>query len=211
MKNRLPNITIKKKVRIICEGAEEYDYINKLLEFNIWNSIYEFIPVNAESNTKIAATYSFDYMNDSYDIVLIFCDTDGTPYESYKTIKQKIDEIHGIEGSANNVLIFSNPCTMQIILMHFSNILLCSHKKEDNRAIIKELTGIGSYDAKEKQRIRLFQLINNENYFIMKENISQLSSDDAVLNSTNFDKYVEYFENTSVEWIDKLNKLIECE
>lgn len=32
MKNRLPNFFSKYKVCIICEGGEEYDYLNRLNE-----------------------------------------------------------------------------------------------------------------------------------------------------------------------------------
>ncbi len=203
MKSRLPQINKKKKVCIICEGFEEFEYVNKLLELDVWNDAYDFVPKNADSCTKIAAVYSLEYMSDSYDIVLVYCDTDGTPYESYKEIKDKIGDIH---GSADSVLIFANPCTMQIILMHLDKVLLCSHKKEDNKTIIKNLTTIGSYQAKKKQRDRLFALITKENYVVMKRNIAELSSEYIEINSTNFDKFIKYFEGESDAWIKRIYK-----
>ena len=32
----------KKKVCLICEGYEEFDYISKLLELNVWSNVYDF-------------------------------------------------------------------------------------------------------------------------------------------------------------------------
>lgn len=39
MKSRLPAFPSKDKICIICEGYEEYDYLNKLKELRVWNSI----------------------------------------------------------------------------------------------------------------------------------------------------------------------------
>lgn len=55
------------------------------------------------------------YQNGSYDVVLVFCDTDKKPYEQYADIKHKINEFHGVDHAADHVIIFGNPCTMQII------------------------------------------------------------------------------------------------
>lgn len=35
------------------------------------------------------------YQNGSYDVVLVFCDTDKKLYEQYADIKHKINEFHG--------------------------------------------------------------------------------------------------------------------
>ena len=41
MANRLPVFSSKRKVCIICEGNEEYEYIDRLMKLNVWNVIYE--------------------------------------------------------------------------------------------------------------------------------------------------------------------------
>lgn len=207
--NKRPPLLNQKKVCIICEGYEEYDYITKLLDLKIWNNKYKFILINADANNKIPARYQDAYTNDSYDIVLIFCDTDAKPHEDYKTIKEKIDIIHGIDNSANRVTIFANPCTMQIILLHFSDIKLNSHKKEQNKVHIKILTGIGSYNARESQRIRLFNQITIENYNDMVLNCKKLSTDDNIVGSTNFSIFIEKFSSNEAKWIDEINKFLE--
>ena len=47
----------------------------------------------------IPARYQDKYQNGTYDIVLIFCNTDKKPYEQYMDIKHKIDDFHGIKGA----------------------------------------------------------------------------------------------------------------
>lgn len=209
MTSRKPLILNQKKVCLICEGYEEYDYISKLLDLKVWNNKYKFILINADANNKIPARYQDAYTNDSYDIVLIFCDTDAKPNEDYITIKEKINKIHGIRNSADMITIFANPCTMQIILLHFADIKLDSHKKEVNKVHIKTLTGIGSYSAKGVQREKLFNQISKENYDNMVSNCSKLPTDDSILGSTNFSIFIERFSSRETKWIDKINKLLE--
>ena len=41
MSNRLPNISDKHKICIICEGNEEYKYLERLKELHVWSDIYD--------------------------------------------------------------------------------------------------------------------------------------------------------------------------
>ena len=41
MKSRLPAFLSKDKICIICEGDEEYDYLNRLKELRVWNEQYD--------------------------------------------------------------------------------------------------------------------------------------------------------------------------
>ena len=50
MSNRRPGLYNKRKVCIICEGNEEYKYIDRLKELKVWNEQYEVSLVNAEGN-----------------------------------------------------------------------------------------------------------------------------------------------------------------
>lgn len=104
------------KICIICEGSEEYDYLNRLIQLGVWNNKYFINLVDAKGNGNIAARYQDKYQNGSYDLVFIFCDTDKKPYETYEDIKRKINDFHGVETAADEVVFFGNPCTMQIII-----------------------------------------------------------------------------------------------
>ena len=57
MPNRLPQIFDKHKICIICEGNEEYEYLNRLKSLNVWNEKYEISLVNAGGNGNIPARY----------------------------------------------------------------------------------------------------------------------------------------------------------
>ena len=61
----------------------------------------------------------------------MFCDTEKKPHEQYKDIKQKINLFHGINHAAQEVIIFGNPCTMQIITKHWTEMNLKSPAKKD--------------------------------------------------------------------------------
>ena len=121
MKRRLPDFFSKHKICIICEGNEEYEYLRCLKRLEVWSDKYDIFLVNAEGNGNIPARYQDSYQNGSYEVVLIFCDTDKKPYEQYEDIKRKINEFHGIDNAASKVIIFGNPCTMQIITKHWTD------------------------------------------------------------------------------------------
>ena len=149
MANKLPQIFTGSKICIICEGDEEYEYLEKLISLDVWSKNYCFQLENAEGNGNIPARYQDKFQNGSYDLVLIFCDTDKKPYEQYVDIKRKISEFHGVENAADHVVIYGNPCTMQIIIEHWDDVVLGSHKKKKNAPIIFNLTGIEGYKAEQ--------------------------------------------------------------
>lgn len=206
--SKLPNIAHKHKVCIICEGYEDYEYIKRLVSFNVWNQIYEFCLINAKSASNIAGRYQDAYSNDRYEAVLIFCDTDKAPYREYAQIKTKINKFHDYRNAANKVIIFANPCTMQIILMHFGEIILKNQGKKTNGTIIYDLTGIENYDAHEEQIKELCSKIFKRTYPDMKKRVAEINCADTVSGSTNFINYIENFEADNLKWIDNINKAL---
>lgn len=206
MSNILPNLESKCRVYIICEGFEEYEYFNKLKVLKVFNDFYDFSLVNAESNGRIPSAYDYYFKDGSYDIVLAFCDTDRVQ-KDYELIKQKINDFHN-SNIASDVVIFANPCTMQIILSHFSIVSLKTQNKRKNSKLIEDLTKISKYDARRIQRDSLFKLINKVNYMLMKINLSDVSTDEKVVPSTNFLVFAQRFENNKCDWVDKINKKI---
>lgn len=57
MVNKLPYIFSGKKICIICEGDEEYEYLNKLISLKVWSDSYSFTLENAEGNGNIPTRY----------------------------------------------------------------------------------------------------------------------------------------------------------
>jgi hypothetical protein len=202
----------KKKICIICEGFEEYDYISRLVNLGVWSDVYDFTLVNAESCGNISARYQDRYQSDDYDIVFAFCDTDRRPEEGFELIRTKINRIFGNEIAADKVIIFVNPCTMQVILSHFGDVNLRTQNKKKNNSEIVRLTGLKSdkcYDGCKEHRNFICSKITVENYNEMKKRIAKLSSTYSANPSTNFDYYLNLFENSNTDWIDELNKKIE--
>lgn len=211
MSNRLPHIPNKHKICVICEGNEEFEYIKRLKELKVWNEQYEISLVNAEGNGNIPARYQDRYQNGVYEAVLIFCDTDKKPYEQYDDIKRKINEFHGIENAANEIIIFGNPCTMQIILKHWTDEMLKSQAKQVNAPLIERYTRVKGYKGKGNQIKDVMEQITSENYRIMHERVKLLEQNDSIIGSSNFSKIIEWFESEDCDWISKINEILESE
>jgi len=211
MSNRLPHIPNKHKICVICEGNEEFEYIKRLKELKVWNEQYEISLVNAEGNGNIPARYQDRYQNGVYEAVLIFCDTDKKPYEQYDDIKRRINEFHGIENAANEIIIFGNPCTMQIILKHWTDEMLKSQAKQVNAPLIEKYTRVKGYKGKGNQIKDVMEQITSENYRIMHERVKLLEQNDSIIGSSNFSKIIEWFESEDCDWISKINEILESE
>jgi hypothetical protein len=197
----------RKSICIICEGFEEYDYLQRLSVLNVYASqIYKITLINANSNGNLAARYQDLYARDAYDLVVIFCDTDTAPYKEYKLLKDKINKIHGNEGAANKVIFFANPCTLQIVLLHFDDIKLKSSNKHKNSTLIYDLTQIRDYRANKEQRSQLMDMINKDNFRDMLERVAELSTDEFAIGSSNFYTLMHNLRSKSTKWIDKINK-----
>lgn len=88
MPNKLPRFFDNHKICIICEGNEEYEYLNRLKNLKVWNEQYDISLVNAGGNGNIPARYQDRYQNGADKLVLVFCDTEKKPHEQYEDIKR---------------------------------------------------------------------------------------------------------------------------
>lgn len=208
--NKLPQINDQRKICIICEGPEEYEYFDKLKSLGVWNKNYDIKLDNAKGNGNIPARYQNIFQNGSYDIVLIFCDTDRKPYEQYEDIKRKINEFHGIDNAGHEIVIFGNPCTMQIVLGHWGSVSLCSQNKRKNAPIIETYTGVKNYKGRADQRQQIYEQITKINYKDMCERVKTMPNDDTQVGSSNFGKYIDYLCSEDDSWIEEINKKLEC-
>ena len=190
MPNKLPKFLDNHKICIICEGNEEYEYLNRLKNLKVWNEQYDISLVNASGNGNIPARYQDRYQNGADELVLVFCDTEKKPHEQYEDIKRKINVFHGVDNAADEVIMFGNPCTMQIISKHWTDENLKSPAKPVNAPLIKKYTGV-------------------ENYKDMSRRVKDLDSDDSVTGSSNFGKFIKLFESDDSGWIEKINEQIE--
>lgn len=209
MASKMPVFSEKIKICIICEGNEEYAYLDKIKSLNVWNDQYEIFLDNAGGNGNIPARYQDRYQNNVYELVLIFCDTEKKPYEQYVDIKQKINEFHGVEIAAEEVIMFANPCTMQIITKHWTDINLKSPAKQVNAPLIKEYTKVENYKARADQIEAIMEYITAENYVDMRHRVDRLETMDTVIGSSNFGEFIKLFESEDSRWIEKINAKLE--
>ncbi len=196
----------KHKICVICEGNEEYEYLNRLKELKVWNEQYDIALVNAKGNGNIPARYQDSYQNGTYEIVIVFCDTEKKPHEQYVDIKRKINEFHGVDDAADRVVIFANPCTMQVIIKHWTDENIKSPAKKVNAPLIEKYTGVENYKGRLDQIKRIMECIATENYADMCKRVGELVSDDSVCGSSNFGRFIKLFENGDSEWIEDICK-----
>ena len=209
MPNKLPKFSNKHKICIICEGNEEYGYLNRLKILNVWNENYEISLINACGNGNIPARYQDRYQNGSEELVLIFCDTEKKPYEQYEDIKRKVNEFHGVSNAAREVIIFGNPCTMQIISKHWTDEILKTPAKPVNASLIQKYTGVENYKGRADQIEAVMEYITAENYEDMSKRVNKMETDDTIVGSSNFGRFIELFESDNDKWIDEINSDIE--
>lgn len=205
MTSRLPIFSDVHKICIICEGNEECQYFKRLIELGVWQKQYEFKLVNANGNGNIVARYQDAYQNDNYELVLIFCDTEKKPYEQYYDIKRKINEFHGLANAGDEVVIFANPCTLQIVIKHWGDDVLKTTAKAVTASLIKEYTGICNYKGRLEQIEKIVSLINVDNYNEMKKRVSEMDSNDSIIGSSNFIRFIVLFESKNSNWIKQIN------
>lgn len=209
MPNKLPRFRDNHKICIICEGNEEYEYLDRLIALKVWSGQYDISLINAGGNGNIPARYQDRYQNGSYEIVPVFCDTEKKPHEQYVDIKRKINEFHGIDHAADEVIIFGNPCTMQIISKHWADENLKSPAKAVNAPFIQKYTGVENYKGRMDQIKKVMEYITAENYADMCRRMKALKTDDSVSGSSNFGRFIKLFESDDSGWIDEINTKIE--
>ena len=204
---KLPELHQKHKVCVICEGYEEKAYIDRLLDLNIWNH-YDIIAINAKGAPNIPARFQDAFQNNNYEIILVFCDTDKFPFRTYLPVKKGINAFLGKRKAAEKLIIYANPCTMQIILSHFGDVSLSSQSKKVNAPIIEQLTGVKDYDAKDDQVKAICSKISRRNYAEMKTRVESINCADDITPSTNFIVFLNRFESENAKWISDINRFL---
>lgn len=209
MPNKLPKFLDNHKICIICEGYEEYEYLRRLKDLKVWNEQYDISLVNVSGNGNIPARYQDRYQNGADELVLVFCDTEKKPHEQYEDIKRKINEFHGADNAADEVIMFGNPCTMQIISKHWTDENLKSPAKPVNAHLIKKYTGVENYKGRADQIQEVMEHVTEENYVDMCQRVRKLELDDSITGSSNFGKFIKLFEDSDSSWIEEINKKVE--
>lgn len=208
--SRVPIISRKHRVCVICEGMEELVYFKRLLELNVWSTVYEFIPINAQGESRIFARFQDAYNNDNYELVIVFCDTDKKPHKEYLNVKKRINDFFDKRNAARKLILWANPCSMQLILSHFGDIHLVNQGKKTNAGIIENMTGVKNYNGHETQIKEICGKIFRRSYPEMKERLTEQEYDEEKAGSSNAVLFFDRFEGDDIGWIDNIRKTLNC-
>ena len=83
--------------------------------------------------------------------------------ENYAGGKCKINEFHGVETVAKEVIMFGNPCTMQIIAKYWTDALIKTPAKPVYALLIEEFTSVPNYKGRTDQMEAVMKHITSEN------------------------------------------------
>lgn len=174
----------KNRVCVICEGNEEFKYLNRLKQLNLFEKIKLDLN-NAKSINEISRKYSYYSKLDGYDYLFCFMDTELSPFDQYNNQKLKINNMI-MEAQDYPTIIYANPCTLQIVIKHFDDVKIKNNSKTNNAKLIEKYTGIKNYHAKQNQLNNFMHKINKENYLKMKKSIGKYNKNEYLEGSTNF-------------------------
>ena len=198
-----PRINHRPAVAILCEGLEDKLYLEALKNCGLWgNYRVEILPVKGAGN--IPAYYQNILASGEYRAVLVFCDTDRGAQKHYRLTLQKMRDILGCDPSP--FVVFANPCSMQLMLLHFGEVTLNTQSKTVNAPFIERLTGVKNYQAHDEQIREICGQIDRTNYQAMKDRLAVHPDDDTVAGGTNFGKFLDCLENPDISWLKQLLK-----
>lgn len=177
----------KAKLCILAEGYEEEAYLRKILSFpNRLREKYEIVIINAKGRDKLINRYQIVFNSHIYQKIYIFGDGDNDP--TY--IKKTIDSIANIRGDSEEVFIYVNPVTLQIVLSHFGEVCLTKVGKKSNASEVERLTGIKNYSAREEQIKRIIDTIKYDSIESMMALLNKLPCNIYSIPSSNAFSYL---------------------
>lgn len=197
------------KVCLVLEGFEEYAYFEKIMKFPCFDSGYEIKLINAKSASNVPAIYQEEFAKNMHEVVLVVCDKDRRPTQ-FEFIVKSLDNILG-PGRAMEVITFTSPCTLQVILSHFGDVCLTTQAKKAAQNVVKQLTGVDKYDAHRDQLIAICSRIHYRTYEDMKKRVGQLSTCPDDMPSTNILKLLDRLESDDTSWISNINSKLSAE
>lgn len=195
------------KICLVLEGFEEHIYFEKILQFPCFRKdLYDIKTVNAKSASNVPGIYQEEFQKNIHELVLVVCDKDRVPTQ-YNNIIEKLDLIHGT-GKGQYVVVFTSPCTLQIILSHFGDVSLTTQAKKAARPLVESLTGVHEYDAHQDQLKEICSKIHYRSYNDMKRRVEKISTCPNDIPSTNMLELFSNLESEECDWISNINRNI---
>lgn len=70
-------------------------------------------------------------------------------------------------------------------------------------------TGVEHYKGRADQIKSVMEYVTVDNYADMCKRVKTLDNDDLVLGSSNFRRFLEFFESDDSDWIERINEILE--
>ncbi len=204
-----PSVIYKRfkiKIEIICEGLEEVLYLKRLLSFHYWNELLDIVLTNANGISSVYSAYSKSratHKDTSYFFIL--CDSGESDSQARNEFNKIIGNVNNdLKGRnpATDLVIFANPCTMQIFLSHFEVVMVPGEdlKVKANKDYICAIAGVSGYSKTHDGISSFMKRISRESYKTLKENLLKYPTDYHTPNSTNALSMLTRLESQDLSW-----------
>jgi hypothetical protein len=199
----------KPHILLICEGNEEERYIVRLLQLGAFSESYLLETRNASGAYNIPALFQ-DALSDYYfDAIFAMFDVDNPRHYAYDAVTKGLAEILGASASLYPQ-VHTNPCTMQLMLLHVGMIKIDTSDKTLLTPIIQHSWPAVKdiYQAHAYQLSAIAEALNLDNYGQMKQRLLLIGTEPLVCPSSNFGSFIQKLENPDSSWVGEYRRAI---
>lgn len=199
------------RILVICEGDEEVMYLQALVDLGVFDPQYEIIPKLATLTPgdsggagKVPMVFQYYWSTANYDAIYFMIDVDAEPHEAFESVKKNVNAI--MPRLFEKHVLYTNPCTLQLMVFHFEKTILPNQSKMNNSDTIKRIWPKirKMYSAKHYQLEIMRSEFDKVNYSSMKSNFHSLDSGDVyTAPSSNLVAFFEHLENKDPSWLTK--------
>ena len=176
---------LKEDLYLVVEGEVDEIFINKIISFMPTRYNIRVRVANGNGNIPIHVNilkkiYSYSQIMVLYDLDVTNNKEDLKRYLKNKQVTLKDDEIF-----------FVNPCIEYLIALTKEVNTNRFKSKRDYQDIFKKYFGVSDYAGHIPQVEQIVEQLTINDFHNFVENLKKVSSDDNVLPSTNFYKFIE--------------------
>lgn len=176
---------MRTSIHFVCEGAEEEYLIRSLLNVSFFSSSYDISFENAKGAGNVPILFDQAFSSSQYDAIIVVVDVDKLTTDKFPLIESKITDTLGF--SANQVTLFTNPCTFQLFLASKCDDILPGKAKSLATPLFHKYwdrKGKKEYEARSYQLEMIYYSFDKKSVEKMMSRISNYSTDYHHLPST---------------------------
>jgi hypothetical protein len=190
------------RVHFVCEGAEEICFVDSLTKVGAFSGAYEISREDAHGAGNIPIVFDQAFQNFYYDAVFVILDVDCMSNGTYQDTVAKLERTLGF--SARQIILFTNPCTIQLFLASRSDDVLPNQSKNSFTKYFNTLWNGGHkpYAAHAYQLEKLKAEFSLSDYEAMVERIKAYSTKPEDLPSTSAHFFLSKFKQSNTKWLE---------